>query len=345
MQGLESIRKLQSISEVLVNMCRYLPFVSAILTLVSLALANSPVLPGLWADPNIAVFGEEYYLLPTQDGFPSWSGKQFFVWHSSDLVTWTRTPDAILTLNGTSGNVAWSDGSAWAPTIAEKNGKYYFYFSGNNPTFGYKTIGVAVADESPLGPYTAQPTALINGTEEVTASQTIDPYAFLDPVSGRHWLFWGNGRALAARLSEDMLAIEQDTLTQLAGELTDFNEGSSIAYREGVYHFNYAINDTRSQYYATGYATSTNLTGPYTYQGPILQLNASLGILGTGGSTLLNVPGTDDWYIAYHRFAIPGGNGTDRETTLDRVYFDGETGLIEKVVPTLTSVVAETVPV
>lgn len=324
-------------------MVRYVSLLATISSLTVSIQANSPVLPGLWADPNIAVFGQDYYLLPTQDGFPNWSGQQFFVWKSPDLVNWTRTTDAILTLNGTSGNVPWSDGNAWAPTIAEKDGKYYFYFSGNNPTFNYKTIGVAVAD-SPEGPYTAQPTAMINGTEALVASQTIDPYAFLDPVSGKYYLFWGNGRALVAQLSDDMLSIEQDTLVALSGELTDYNEGSSIAYREGVYHFNYAINDTRSEYYATGYATATNLTGPYSYQGPILQLNASLGILGTGGSTLLNVPGTDDWYIAYHRFAIPDGNGTDRETTIDRVYFDEE-GLIQKVVPTLTSVGAETVPV
>lgn len=50
------------------------------------------------------------------------------------------------------------------------------------------------------------------------------------------------------------------------------------------------------------------------------------------------MPNTDDWYIAYHRFQIPDGNGTMRETTLDHLYFNEETGLIEKVVPTLTSV-------
>lgn len=309
---------------------------------LTLVQAHSPVLPGLWADPNIAVFGDEYYLLPTQDGFPSWSGQQFFVWKSSDLVNWTRGDSAILTLNGTSGNVPWSDGSAWAPTIAEKDGKYYFYFSGNNIALGWKTIGVAVADQ-PEGPYTAQPEALINNTETVTANQAIDPYAFHDPVSGDDYLFWGNGAALVARLSDDMVSIDTATLAAIEG-LTDFNEASAVAYRDGLYHFTYAINDTRSEYYATGYATSTALTGPYTSQDPVLQLNATLGILGTGGSTLLNVPGTDDWYIAYHRFQIPDGNGTMRETTIDRVYFDEETGLIEKVVPTLESVGPETVP-
>jgi hypothetical protein len=44
--------------------------------------------------------------------------------------------------------------------------------------------------------------------------------------------------------------------------------------------------------------------------------------------------------MAYHRFAIPDGNGTNRETTIDRVFFD-EGGVMKKVVPTLESVGAQ----
>ena len=51
----------------------------------------------------------------------------------------------------------------------------------------------------------------------------------------------------------------------------------------------------------------------------ILEKDASQGILGTGHSSIVQVPGTDEWYIAYHRFAIPGGDGTHRETTIDRL--------------------------
>ena len=76
-----------------------------------------------------------------------------------------------------------------------------------------------------------------------------------------------------------------------------------------------------------------------------LQKDPEKGILGTGHSSIVNVPGTDDWYIAYHRFAIPDGDGTHRETTIDRVFFDEETGLMQAVVPTLESVPAQTVPV
>lgn len=41
---------------------------------------------------------------------------------------------------------------------------------------------------------------------------------------------------------------------------------------------------------------------------------------------MVNAPGTDDWYVVYHRFALngPGGPGGD--------------GTIEPVVPTLGSV-------
>jgi hypothetical protein len=110
-----------------------------------------------------------------------------------------------------------------------------------------------------------------------------------------------------------------------------------MVYRKGLYHFTYSIDDTGSENYRVGYATSTSATGPFTYRGVILQKNASLGILATGHNSIVNIPGTDDWYIAYHRFAIPGGSGTMRETTLDRLYFD-EGGFIVPVIPTLESV-------
>ena len=74
-----------------------------------------------------------------------------------------------------------------------------------------------------------------------------------------------------------------------------------------------------------------------TYRGVILEKDPSLGILGTGHNSVLQVPGTDDWYVVYHRFAIPDGAGHMRETTIDRLTFD-EDGFMEQVIPTLESV-------
>lgn len=296
---------------------------------------RSPVLPGLYADPNIAEFDGTYYIYATTDGTPGWGGKDFYVWSSTDLVDWTRSEEPFLTLDGANGDVPWATGNAWAPTIIERDGKYYFYFSGHNASLNRKTIGVAVAD-SPTGPFTAQPQAMILNNEAVTSGQAIDPAAFEDPVSGKHYLYWGNGSPVMAELADDMVSLKPGTISAMSG-LTGYREGSFMNYRDGIYHLTYSIDDTGSPDYRVGYATSTNPTGPWTYRGVILEKDESQGILGTGHSSIVQVPGTDEWYIAYHRFAIPGGNGTNRETTIDRLTF-GEDGLIEEVVPTLTSI-------
>lgn len=305
---------------------------------------HSPVLPGYNADPNIAVFNCKYYIYPTTDGIPGWGGQTFYVWSSSNLVDWTRSPEPILTLNGTAGNVPWATGNAWAPTIAERDGKYYFYFSGANPDFdGDKTIGVAVSD-SPEGPFSAQPEPMINNTanEGLTTDQAIDSDAFFDPRSGKYFLYWGNGIPLVAELGEDMISLVPNTTVALEG-LTDFREGAFMVYREPYYHMTYSIDDTRSPDYRVGYATATTPQGPFTYRGVVLHKRPKLGILATGHDSVINVPGTDEWVMAYHRFAIPNGNGTMREVTLDKVTF-GEDGLMQQIVPTLKSVGPVTIP-
>lgn len=301
--------------------------------------SGSPVLPGLYADPNIAIFGDTYYIYPTSDGVPGWGGNTFYAWSSKDLITWTRPEQPFLTLNGTSGNVPWAVGNAWAPTIIERDGKYYFYFSGQNPTYDRKTIGVAVAS-SPVGPFVAQPEAFILNNEAVTTGQAIDSDAFRDPTSGKYYLFWGNGDSpLYAELADDMLSLKPNTTAVISG-LEDFREGLFVNFRNGTFHLTYSIDDTRSENYRVGYATSTSVDGPWTYRGVLLEKDVEKGILASAHNSIVNVPCTDDWYIAYHRFAIPDGNGTRRETTIDRVYFD-DAGLMKKVVPTLEGVEAQ----
>lgn len=306
---------------------------------------EGPVLPGYYADPNIVAFEGDcnYYIFATSDGYPGWGGREFYSWTSPDLVSWTRSDEPFLVLNGAEGNVAWATGNAWAPTIAEKDGKFYFYFSGHNPEYNDKTMGVAVADH-PAGPYTAQPLPIVTGEEEVaTSGGSIDPYVLHDPVSGNYYLYWGNGTPVYARLNDDMVSVDWSTAANMVG-ITDYREGSFVSYRDRTYHLTYSIDDTRSENYRVGYATAPTPDGPWTYRGVILEKDPAQGILATGHNSVLNVPGTDDWYIAYHRFAIPNGNGTMRETTIDRLTFDPETGLINKVTPTLGGVEAQTIP-
>ncbi|MFI1703741.1 family 43 glycosylhydrolase [Streptomyces griseoruber] len=289
---------------------------------VSALEMKSPVLPGLNADPNIVRFGDTFYLYPTTDGFDGWSGTQFKAYSSTDLVHWTDH-GVILDLGP---DVSWADSRAWAPTIAEKDGKYYFYFCAD------ANIGVAVSD-SPTGPFKDALGAPLLKAGQLSG-QMIDPAVFTDD-DGQSYLYWGNGHAYVAPLNADMTSIDTAQIKDITP--SGYNEGSFVVKRKGTYYFMWSENDTRDENYRVAYATGPSPTGPWTKRGVILEKDASQGILGTGHHSVVQVPGTDDWYIAYHRFAIPGGDGTHRETTIDRMEFDAD-GLIEKVVPTLTGI-------
>ncbi|MFF7445466.1 MULTISPECIES: family 43 glycosylhydrolase [unclassified Streptomyces] len=289
---------------------------------VSALVMKSPVLPGLNADPNIVRFGDTFYLYPTTDGFEGWSGTQFKAYSSTDLVHW-KDHGVILDLGP---DVSWADSRAWAPTIAEKNGTYYFYFCAD------ANIGVAVSD-SPTGPFKdalGQP--LLKAGQ--FSGQMIDPAVFTDD-DGQSYLYWGNGHAYVAPLNDDMTSLDLTRMKDITP--SGYNEGTFVIKRQGTYYLTWSENDTRDPNYRVAYATGPSPTGPWTKRGVILEKDLSLGIKGPGHHSIVRVPGTDDWYVAYHRFAIPGGDGTHRETTIDKLEFDAD-GLIKKVVPTLTGV-------
>ncbi|MES5820562.1 family 43 glycosylhydrolase [Streptomyces sp. RG80] len=289
---------------------------------VSAQIMKSPVLPGLNADPNIVRFGDTFYIYPTTDGFEGWSGTQFKAYSSTDLVHW-KDHGVILDLGP---DISWADSRAWAPTIEEKNGKYYFYFCAD------ANIGVAVSD-SPTGPFKdALGKPLLKAGD--FSGQMIDPAVFTDD-DGQSYLYWGNGHAYVAPLNDDMTSLDLTKMKDITP--SGYNEGTFVIKRKGTYYLTWSENDTRDPNYRVAYATGPSPTGPWTKRGVILEKDLSLGIKGPGHHSIVQVPGTDDWYIAYHRFAIPGGDGTHRETTIDKLEFDAD-GLIKKVVPTLTSI-------
>ncbi|MFF9189934.1 family 43 glycosylhydrolase [Streptomyces rochei] len=288
---------------------------------------RSPVLPGLYADPDVRYMDGRYWIYPTTDGFPGWSGTRFKAFSSRDLVHWTDH-GVILDLGP---DVAWADGNAWAPAIAERDGKYYFYFCAE------QQIGVAVAD-SPAGPFKDALGGPLVGKGRFSG-QMIDPSVFTDD-DGRSYLYWGNGHGYVVPLNDDMVSFDASRVKDITPE--NFREGSFVVKRDGTYYFMWSEDDTRSEDYHVAYATGPTPLGPWTKRGTILSKRPEYGILGTGHHSVVNAPGTDDWYVVYHRFALngpggPGGDGTHRETTIDRLRFAAD-GTIEPVVPTLGSV-------
>lgn len=291
------------------------------------------VLAGQYADPDLAKFGDRYYIYPTTDGFTGWSGTKFHVFSSSDLRIW-QDEGVIVDLE--SPQVPWAVGSAWAPAIATKNGKYYFYFCGKTQD-GTSAIGVAVAD-TPVGPFKAIDDPLITMEQmkrlSIAMGQTIDPSIYTEE-DGTSYLLFGNGAGAIVQLGNDMVSVHEETMANIEG-LYDFREAVTVLKRGGLYHFTWSCDDTGSEDYHVNYGTSGQLYGPVTYHYPVLVKNPDKGMLGTAHHSIMQEPDRDEYWIAYHRFVTPlsrfkEGKGYHRETCIDRITF-GEDGLMQPVV-------------
>lgn len=263
--------------------------------------AAPPAIAGLYADPNLVHLDGRYYLYPTTDGTEGWAATAFEAFSSDDLETWTAEGEVFSVARDTD----WADGKAWAPAAIGRNGLYYLYFSAE------ENIGVAVSS-SPTGPFVDSGAPLVaSGAFEGTA---IDPSIFIDDDE-TPYLLWGNSVAHIVQLNEDMVSFDPSTETSWVP--TGFCEAAWIHRRGDTYYLSWSENDTRDPDYRVRYATSHSVRGPWTDRGVLVEKSEELGVLGTGHHSILRIPSTDEWVLAYHRFAIPGGSGYRREIALD----------------------------
>lgn len=300
----------------------------------------NPVLNGYYADPEILYSHKtgKYHLYPTSDGFTDWAGTYFKTFSSQNLADW-KDEGVILDLPR---DVSWAKKNAWAPTITEKkvndSYKYYYYFT------AAQKIGVAVADD-PSGPFKDSGKALIAGKPKgVKGGQEIDPDVFTDPESGKSYLYWGNGYMAVALLNDDMISIDSSSVQVITPDDT-YREGTEVFYRKGKYYFLWSQNDTRDADYGVRYGISDSPTGKINLpeNNLILSKDIKQGIYATGHNSVIQVPGTDEWYIVYHRFTRPHGlemgqsAGYHREVCVDKLEFDSH-GNIKAVQPTLKGI-------
>lgn len=315
---------------------------------------NNPVFKGLHADPEV-LYSEQtgkYYIYPTTDGSYGWHNHDFRCFSSSDLKEW-KDEGVILDLQ----DLDWGKEYAWAPCIIEKpiykdkkhkkisGYKYYFYFVAN------KSIGVAVADR-PEGPFTdvlGRP--LLEQSEIQAPNIVIDPDVFQDPATGKYYLYWGNSYMWMAELADDMVSFVPGTMHEMIprNKIGEYHylEGTYVFERNGLYYFMWSENITRSAKYCIRYLISDSPAELIRNGKPakveeqvVLQMAPEKQIFGTGHNSVLNIPGTDEWYMIYHRFVRPEGikmglsGGYNREICIDRMYFNPD-GTIRPVIPTL----------
>ena len=303
---------------------------------------RNPILDGWYADPQIRLYGDTYWIFPT---YSHGYNDQLFldVFSSKDLATWTKHPKAL-----DAKDVKWARRCMWAPDAHEKDGKYYLFFSANDTypvddsrtgtvvrAFGdmkYGGIGVAVADK-PEGPYRdliGKP--LID--QFWNGAQPIDQYVF--KYKGEWYMIYGGwGRCNLVKLAPDfksLLPLDGKGTMWRDMTPTDYVEGSVMFERKGKWYFMYSSGVWTLDSYCVNYSVGDSPFGPFEFKGRVLSSQRPLAT-GAGHHSVLNIPGTDEWYICYHRRPIPSLSPNHRVTCLDRMYFD-EKGEIKPVVMT-----------
>ena len=301
------------------------------------------------ADPSAHVFDDKLYVYPSHDRVtdiePNCHGDQYDMddYHvfSMDEIGGPVTDHGIALKKE---DVPWVSKQLWAPDIASKNGKYYFYFPAKDKK-GIFRVGVATG-ERPEGPFRPE-------EEPMKGSFSIDPASFVDD-NGDAYLYFGgllggqlqcwvegsflqqdciaaeaqDGHALTAKvakLSDDMLSFQTDVkdiviLDETGAPLKArdhdrrFFEAAWMHKYNGSYYFSYSTGNTHLVCYAIG----SSPWGPFKYVGRILE-----PLLGwTTHHSIVEF--RDKWYLFYHDSSLSKGVSHLRCVKVREIVYDAE---------------------
>ncbi|GLX66699.1 glycoside hydrolase family 43 protein [Paenibacillus glycanilyticus] len=279
--------------------------------------SGNPVFTGWYADPEARIFEGQYWIYPTYSA--KYEEQLFFdAFYSDDLVNWTKA-ERILD----SKDFEWAHKAVWAPSPIEINGKYYIYFSANdiqsNEEFGGIGVGVSDRPEGPFRDAIGRP--LIDQFH--FGAQPIDPHVYQDE-DGQVYLYYGGwGHCNVVRLGEDMISLLPFEDGSIYREITPkgYVEGPCMIKRNGQYVFMWAEGGWGGPDYRVAYALADSPIGPFERIDTILQQDPEVAT-GAGHHGYLQIPGTDEYYIVYHRRPLSETAANHRVVCIDSLEFN-----------------------
>lgn len=215
---------------------------------------KNPIIPRRGVcDPHVHVFGDRMWLYASHDAVPDnpvYCMHDWQIWSSADCIEWQL--ERVVRPEDT--HMGASD-CCWAVDCAERDGKYYYYFSDKN-----EKTGVLVGD-SPAGPFCdvlGKP--LLDGT--LTTTREYDPSVFRDDdgeyyiaFGGPKWCYGEGAGYYIARLNEDMISLAEIPRYIELDHMGD--DKISINKIAGRYYLSYG----------GFYAISDSVYGPYRFMG------------------------------------------------------------------------------
>ena len=279
---------------------------------------TNPVWPGYFADPFVLRRGADYFAYGTGDAARGDSASGVFdILHSVDLVHWRHLGHALPV------SPASRHDAFWAPEVAEKDGRFFLYYStapqGDDELH---RLRVAIADD-PAGPF-ADAGAVLPASEGFC----IDAHPFRDPRDGRTYLFFakdyfddraGTGLAVveldadlrrSARSIRTVLRANADwqiyernrTLYQRQWSAWHTVEGPCVVAHDGRYFCFYSGGNWQTRDYGVSYAVAEHPLGPWTHApagGPVVLRERPGEVLGPGHNSYTITPSGAE-VLVYH---------------------------------------------
>jgi beta-xylosidase len=273
---------------------------------------TNPVINRNFPDPHVIRANDQYYAYSTTS-----AGSNIRYARSTDLVEWEIVGEALPALASWSGPTPLFDDVAhkatWAPAVAQVGDTFVMYYTTpalDEPRPDRKPsqcIGVATSD-NPDGPFRDTSDAPIVCQSDLGGS--IDATHFADE-DGMQYLLWKNDGNCCGIPTRFYIQELSDDGLELVGEPTDMGisndllwerlviEAPTLWQHDGTYYLFYSGNDFASADYAVGYATSSEVLGPYVdaEENPILRTKPPAA--GPGHQSILADDDGDLW-MTYH---------------------------------------------
>lgn len=292
--------------------------------LASTAMADNPISTYHYlADPGAAADSNYFYIITDSDDPAAadaggYNIKALYGFRSKDMQNWT---DFGIIYDARKVN---GINDIWASGIAVKDGMFYIVFpDGGGGGVGYIK---APAIDGPWENAVSGKSKLVGGAGVIGCdgvSWCFDPSIFIDD-DGKAYVTWGGGES-NSRPNTDNFDIVQlnDAMNGVSGSASHVKvnnlptrkmlEASYIHKYKGNYYFSYSTGWQQGAP-SIDYAMSTNVKGPYTWKGTILDDPNMNGKSINGNNNHHGIAGfKGHWYAVYHdRRIAKGYNGLEK---------------------------------
>ena len=277
---------------------------------------KNPISKNWYADPESRVYGDTVYMYVT-NSLPFDEQKNLDLVTTKDLEFYEIHRD-ILDMSTYNGAVR----AIWAPTVVDKDGKYYLVFAANDiyseDEIGGLYIGVC---DNPYGPFKnvfEDGRPLLN--KIYNNAQPIDAHFFKDDDGTIYLLYGGWGHLMVCVMNDTMDGFKQlpePCFDGIAREITpkDYVEAPYVMKIDGKYHLLYSTGNWENDTYMVKAGVSNSLFDTFEFYDDILK-NSEIAD-GPGHNSAFCFKGQQ--YVAYHRRIIGDNDGNHRLLCVDKL--------------------------